>query len=227
MNEVVDGASIDREAERTAEKERKAEAAVERIHKGAHWLDWMDIAEGLETGQVEAIRSSGSNGPYGRGYTKAFGKWLSTRPWAKNIDKGTRSNLLWIVEHRNDVERWREERDPNERAKMAHPTTVRRKYESYHQSISKKDPNAPKKETGREALVRENEDLWAKVKKLERQVESGDGSLFDLRRDSIETIVDTIAGNVPLGRFQSLQRAMTEKLAELKVADKAKMAKAG
>ena len=57
MNEAVDGASIDREAERTAEKERKAEAAVERIHKGAHWLDWMDIAEGLETGQVEAIRS--------------------------------------------------------------------------------------------------------------------------------------------------------------------------
>ena len=81
--------------------------------------------------------------------------------------------------------------------------------------------------TGREALIPENEDLWAKVKKLERQVESGDGSLFDLRRDSIEAIVDVIAGTIPVGRFQSLQRAMTSKLAELKVADKIKHAKAG
>ena len=75
--------------------------------------------------------------------------------------------------------------------------------------------------------MRENEDLWAKIKKLERQVESGDGSLFDLRRDSIESIVDVIAGNVPLGRFESLQRAMTEKLAALKAAEKTKQAKAG
>lgn len=36
-----------------------------------------------------------------------------------------------------------------------------------------------------------------------------------------------IAGNVPLGRFQSLQRAMTEKLAELKATEKTKHAKAG
>ena len=59
--------------------------------------------------------------------------------------------------------------------------------------------------------------MWAKVKKLERQVEAGDGSLFDLRRElRVETIVDTIAGNVPLGRIPKPPRAMTEKLAELK-----------
>jgi hypothetical protein len=63
--------------------------------------------------------------------------------------------------------------------------------------------------------------------KLERQVDSGDGSLFDLRQDSIQSIVDVIAGNVPLGRFESLQRAMTKKLAELKTSEKTKQAKAG
>ena len=42
--------------------------------------------------------------------------------------------------------------------------------------------------------MRENEDLWTKIKKLEHRVESGDGSLFDLRRDSVEEIVNIIAG---------------------------------
>ena len=50
--------------------------------------------------------------------------------------------------------------------------------------------------------MRENEDLWTKIKKLEHRVESGDGSLFDLRRDSIEEIVNTIAGTVPLGKIR-------------------------
>jgi hypothetical protein len=75
--------------------------------------------------------------------------------------------------------------------------------------------------------MRENEELWAENAKLKRQIESGNGSLFDLRRDSVEEIVNTIAGTLPLGRFQSLQRAMTEKLADLKAAEKTKTAKAG
>ena len=42
----------------------------------------------------------------------------------------------------------------------------------------------------------------AEFKKLEHQLNSGDGSLFDLRQDAIETIVDVIAGSVPLGKFR-------------------------
>jgi hypothetical protein len=138
----------------------------------------------------------------------------------------TRNHLLWAADHRSEIEAWRTSLSQSERAKMNHPTTLRRKYDAAHK-VAAKDPNTPKKETTREAMVRENEDLWAKVKKLERQVEAGDGSLFDLRRDSIESIVDAIAGNVPLGRFESLQRAMTKKLAALKTAEKTKHAKAG
>jgi hypothetical protein len=130
------------------------------------------------------------------------------------------------ADHRSEIESWRATLAESERARMNHPTTLRRRYDAAHK-VAAKDPNAPKKETSREALVRENEDLWAKIKKLERQVEAGDGSLFDLRRDSIESIVNVVAGNVPLGRFQSLQRAMTEKLAKLKAEDKNKQAKAG
>ena len=44
--------------------------------------------------------------------------------------------------------------------------------------------------------------------------------------NSIETIVDVMAGTVPLG-IESLKNAMVKKLAELKAAETTKQAKAG
>ena len=214
------------ETESDARKERLAEEADARIKSGAHWTDWMYIADGIAVGQSKAMRDTGTNKPYGRAFTRAFGDWLKTRPWANRYDKGTRSNLLWAVDHRSEIEAWRDMLAQNERDKMNHPTVLRRRFEAAHK-VAAVNPDTPKKETGKEALVRENTDLWAKVKNLEHQIEAGDGSLFDLRKDSIQSIVNVIAGSIPLGRFISLQRAMTEKLAELKSADKAKHAKAG
>ena len=135
---------------------------------------------------------------------------MAERPWTKNIDTGTRSVLLWVADHRSEVEAWRETLAQNERAKLNHPTALKRRYDAAHK-FSADSSEAPKKETKAEALVRENEDLWAKIKKLEHRVESGDGSLFDLRRDSVEAIVATIAGTVPLSRFESLKNAMVKK----------------
>jgi hypothetical protein len=217
---------VDNESESEARKERLAEEAEERIRRGAHWADWTYVADGFAVGRAKAMRAAGTNQPYGKAYTRTFGEWLADRPWTRHIDTGTRSVLLWVADHRSEVEAWRETLAQNERAKLNHPTALKRRYDAAHK-IARADPNTAKKETGREALVRENEDMWAKVKKLEHQVESGDGSLFDLRRDSIESIVDVIAGTIPVGRFQSLQRAMTNKLAELKAAEKTKTAKAG
>jgi hypothetical protein len=213
------------ETESEARKEKLAEEAEDRIRKGAHWTDWMYVADGFAVGRAKAMRAAGTNQPYGKAYTRAFGNWLAERPWTKHIDTGTRSVLLWVADHRSEVEAWRESLAQNERAKLNHPAALKRRYDAAHKVAVANE--APKKETGREALVRENEDLWTKIKKLEHRVESGDGSLFDLRRDSIEEIVNTIAGTVPLGKFESLQRAMTKKLSALKTAEETKTAKAG
>src|SRR5271166_1772159 len=95
--------------------------------------------------------------------------WLEERPWAKRIDKGTRSVLLWVIDHRSEVEAWRDSLAQSEKNKMNHPVTLKRKYDAAHK-VAAKDTDAPKKETGKEALVRENEELYAKVQKLERQI---------------------------------------------------------
>ena len=92
--------------------------------------------------------------------------------------------------------------------------------------IGAKDPDAPKKETKAEALVRENEELRAKVKKLERQVSSTDDGPYNIHTDSIDDIVDHWARTVSLGRFTSLQRSITAKLAALKKGQRAKSSKA-
>ena len=216
---------MENETDSEARKEALAEEAGERIKSGSHWRDWMFLADGFAVGQAKAMRAAGTNRPYGKAFTRAMGDWLKARPWANGYDKGTRSNLLWCADHRNEIEAWRESLAQNERDKLNHPTALKRRYDAAHKVADANE--APKKETGREALVRENEDLWTKIKKLEHRLESGDGSLFDLRRDSIEEIVNTIAGTVPLGRFESLKNAMVKKLAELKTAEKTKTAKAG
>ena len=170
--------------EREAEKEEKAAAAAERIKTGTHWADWMYVADGLMVGRAKAMRHAGTNQPIGSAYNKAFGNWMADRPWARELDKATRNHAFWCADHRSEIEEWRAGLAQNQRALLNHPTTVRRKYEAAHKDEVKNPLKV--KETKTEALVRENEDLWAKVKKLEHQVESGDGSLFDLRRDSIE-----------------------------------------
>jgi hypothetical protein len=179
-------------------EERKEALAVEadtRIKGGAHWNDWMYVADGLAVGVAKAMRAASTNRPYGKAYTSAFGEWLKARPWANRYDKGTRSNLLWCADHRSEVEDWRTGLAQNERDKLNHPTNFRRKFEAAHKA---KDPNEPKKETARDNLLRENEELLAKVKDMEARLEErSEGSVIDdtlsvlLRKDA-ETIGDTI-----------------------------------
>ena len=57
--------------------------------------------------RAKAMRAAGTNQPYGKAYTRAFGDWMAERPWTKHIDTGTRSVLLWVADHRSEVEAWR------------------------------------------------------------------------------------------------------------------------
>jgi hypothetical protein len=47
-----------------------------------------------------------------------------------------------------------------------------------------------------------------------------DGSLFDLRKDSVKVIATTIAGNVSLPRLTALQQALGDEIKPIKAAQK-------
>jgi hypothetical protein len=133
-------------------KEALAAEADTRIKGGAHWNDWMYLADGFAVGVTKAMRAAGTNKPYGKAYTRLFGEWLEARPWAKRYDKGTRSNLLWCADHRSEIEEWRSGLAQNERDKLNHPTNLRRKYEAAHKKVESLDE--PKKPRQRPWLKR-------------------------------------------------------------------------
>jgi hypothetical protein len=221
---------MDRAAENEAHKEKLAEEGYERIKGGSHWRDWRFIADGFAVGRTKAYRMVGTNNQNDPRYKRAFKAWMDERPWARSIDKATRNHLFWVADNHSEIDAWRETLAQNERDKLNHPTTLKRKFDAAHR-LGVKDPNAPKKETTREALLREIEAKDTEIKELKHRVQQmlddGEGSLFDLKRDSVEAIVDTISGNVSIGRFDSLKNAMVKKFAALKAADKIKKAHAG
>jgi hypothetical protein len=201
-------------AESEERTERNAAEAAERIKRGQHWLDWMAVAEGLEVGRNKAMRRAGANRPVGSAYNKAFGGWLNEHKWARDLDKPTRSHLFWCLDHRIEIEAWRATLAQNERARLNHPTATKRRYEATHREAAGA-PEPGVKETRSHKLEREIErltgesDMWRKRAQAE-------GSLFDLKKDSVENIARVIAGNVSFGRLLSIQKALAEEIKRLR-----------
>jgi hypothetical protein len=175
-----------------ASDERKEKAAAEayiRIRSGQHWLDWMFVAEGLGVGRRHAQRISGTDDIQSPRYKRAFKEWMAPRPWAKDLDSPTRAHLFWCLDWRNDIDQWRETLAQNERLRLNHPTAMKRRYEATRTEKNAADPNTPKKETDREALIRRNAELEDKIKALETSARSRGDSLFDI----LETPANQIA----------------------------------
>ena len=194
---------VEQTTESEERKEKDAAEAAERIKRGQHWLDWMYIAEGLEVGRLKAMRRAGTNRPIGSGYNKAFGEWLNPRPWARDLDKPTRTHLFWCVDHRNEIERWRETLAQNERARLNHPTAMKRRYEATHKPDEAGTRGA--NETRAQKLEREIERLSSELEAWRKRA-MVEGSLFDLKKDTPKDIATTIAGNVSLPRLISSRR---------------------
>jgi hypothetical protein len=64
--------------------------------------------------------------------------------------------------------------------------------------------------------------LEREIKRLTGEVETwrkraqAEGSLFDLKRDTVKEIAAAIAGNVSLSRLISIQKAITDEIARLR-----------
>jgi hypothetical protein len=196
-----------------ARKEELAEQAADRIKKGQHWVDWMLLGDGLMVGRNKAMFAAGTNQPKGKGYAKHFSAWLKARPWA-DLDNPTRRDLFWCVEHRSEIEVWRETLAQNERIRLNHPSAMKRRYEAKHQVPVERDAgdgaHAPKE--GRyQKLEREYEALATEHSALKERLDrSGGGSLFDLHRDTAADIADTILRHVKLARTRGIRDALTK-----------------
>jgi hypothetical protein len=196
-------------------KEKAAAEAADRIRRGQHWLDWMFIAEGLEVGRHKAMRRAGTDDIRNPKYKKAFNEWMRDRPWARDLDPPTRNHLFWCLDYRNEIEQWRETLAANERARLNHPTAMKRRYEATRREGPGKDVAPGVRETRAQKMEREVERLSGEVETWRRRAEA-DGSLFDLKRDSVANIARVIAERMSPGRLKALQQALAGEIGRLK-----------
>ena len=219
-DQIDDPPALDRAEASDKRKERAAAEAYVRIRSGQHWLDWMYVAEGLGVGRRWAQRKAGTDDIQSPNYKRAFKEWMSTRPWATALDKPTKAHLFWCLEWRNDIDQWRETLAANERAKLNHPTAVKRRFEATHREPEAANPNAPKKANDKEALVARNTELEDENAQLKRQLRNTDGNLFDLDRDTPKNIaVSIVAETIRIGKFtkaSQINAALTREIAAAK-----------
>jgi hypothetical protein len=198
-----------------ARKEEAAAAAFERIKTGQHWRDWMYVAAGLEVGRMKCLRAIGANAtPQHPGYKREFKNWMAGRPWARDLDSPTRAHLFWCLDFANEIETWRDTLAQNIRARLNHPTSMKRAYEAAHRdtAVITKRAKTP------EALAHEEEvgKLKDEIAMRQREIDflkatpTVDGGLFDIVRDSLKDIARTFRGNTSLARTRGLRDELSK-----------------
>jgi hypothetical protein len=148
------------------------------------------------------------------GSTNVHGRAISTSP------------LFWSVDNRNNIESWLETLAQNERARLNHPTALKRRYEVTHKVAEAKCVKPkPEKVAHEQEVARLKADIemrdrqidWLKNKPIE------DGSLFDIAKTKADQIARIVLENVGLARTRN---ALTQAIdaAERKAREKSKQA---
>ena len=177
------------ESELEARLEREGDAALDRIKRGQQWLDWIAIGEWLVFGRNKAMHRAGTNQPIGAIYNKAFGAWMDEHAKLRTIDKATRNHAMWCADNRIELETWRDTLAENVRSALNHPSATKRRYEAATRAPTGDGKRVSMKEKFEAELIR----LEGENAKMKRQLDEGEGSLFDLKKTKVEQIADVIA----------------------------------
>jgi hypothetical protein len=198
---------------------QEAADAADRLKRGQSWDDWLKIGTFLNIGRNKAMLRAGTNEPVGARYIKAFSEWMAVYPWIGDIDKATRVHAMWAVDHVDDLTRLRENMGLTQRLACNHPTSMRRRWDKAQKEGDKAAPTAGKKESRADVIQRELEAVAAERDKWKHKAEK-DGSLFDLKQDTVKIIAATIASNMTIYRLRELHKALQAEIDRVKLAQK-------
>lgn len=198
-------------------KAQEAADAADRLKRGQSWDDWLAIGTFLNIGRNKAMLRGGTNEPVGARYVKAFSEWMGSYSWIGDIDKATRTHAMWCVDHLPELVKLRENMGLTQRLACNHPTSMRRRWDKAQKEVDKAP--APAKEPKSKALERELEAVAAERDKWKHKAEK-DGSLFDLKQDTVKIIAATIASNMSIYRLRELNKALDAEIARMKGAQK-------
>lgn len=107
---------------------RRGQEAWSRLQAGRSWKDWLAVEEAVQVGRHCAMVEANTNRPRGSRYEAIFGEWLQ-RTGFDTLDKGDRRRLLDCLEHRAEIEAWRQTLSTNKRLLLNHPSSVWRNWQ--------------------------------------------------------------------------------------------------
>jgi hypothetical protein len=186
----------------------------QRMGAGAHLSDWMAYAPGLYIRRRLAMKINHTNRPQGRGYVETYSQLLRHDGF-DTTDKALMNNLTSVAWLNDAPERVRVLREitetmtPGERARLNSPVTARQRVEKIIKARG--DGTEERIRTSPVAVLKEaNVKLEHEVEDLKEKLaaaETRDGSLFDLKRDTIDAIAETITKTISEDRFNKIAAA--------------------
>jgi hypothetical protein len=177
----------------------------------SNYEDWLKLAIGLCNARDHIINITGANSDQDTRYQRAFAQWCEKRQWAAKWSgknkKSFRSACYWLIENREQVEKWRVTLDESERMRWNNPETVKKRFLNAHPAKPVRAGDAPPVETPMQRLRRENDSLKSENEAMKRN----GGSLFTLGKDGSRPIeiARIISENESSYRFEAIWRAMT------------------
>lgn len=190
----------------------------QEIAKAAEWAKdhaadrpfekWMHTADVLMIGRRMIMRALHLNGPDGRWYKEGFGRWCELHGF-DIYPSATRSNLLFLAEpaNRELMEKLRKAMPASERMRINHPDTMAKRVRKMQKiyaahggegaDITDEKPRKPSAAHQLAEALAEN----ARLKAM-------DGSLFDLRKDTPDSIARICGETVGLGKAKSIRKAL-------------------
>jgi hypothetical protein len=176
---------------------RRGQEAWSRLQAGRSWEDWLAVGEAIQVGRRRAMIEANTNQPRGSRYDSMFGDWLQETSF-DSLDKSDRKRLLDCLEHRAEIEAWRQTLPANKRLQLNHPTSVWRNWQ--RATV-----------TGRAAV--EKPARLSPVGKLKQEVVRLEDENLQLRRagDDLFSSKDTVVDIARLLADRLLQRLSPEK----------------
>lgn len=106
--------------------------AIRKIRVRQDYCHWVTVGRALARLKTEAMRLAGSNTPYGRHYTTMYARLAAQVPDLdrKKLGNATTAHAVWLAENFVDINAWHSGLPTDQRRRINHPTTVRRRYDA-------------------------------------------------------------------------------------------------
>jgi hypothetical protein len=186
-----------------------------RMGAGQHLDDWLSFGPGQLIRRTSAMKVAHTNRPEGRAYNETM-RALLRRDGLHTMDKKAMTAVLWLHENAEHLAILREIRSTmteGERSRLNSPITAQQRVRKVLQRRTKDPDNNPHVSP----LADLRHQLLEKTREIAHLQErlaaaENDGSLFDLRSDSIDDIARTIVNTIAPARAKKLADTISAKL---------------